>query len=152
MMTDEQEAISNEENDEGIQDSSDSEERTSNEESESFLQSRDVIEECASPDVVSIKVINQQEIRNSKPNSDDVSEIDECEMADVQTVQVDQATLHAFLDRAVNATSKATVTTLEGLYSQLSQSIYRHRMELEKSGLIRDMDDCICQFLSGETQ
>jgi hypothetical protein len=147
LMSYEQETISSEENDD-TRNSSDQEELESNE--ESLCQYRDVLEACETPDAMISKRTNRLRVINVKPTSIDTSEMEECQTVDVQTVQVDQTALQKLLTMAVNATSKATVAELEGLYSQLSKSIYSHRMELEKSSLLQDMNDCIQRYLSKE--
>lgn len=105
------------------------------------------------PDVNDDVRPNQPDVKDDvRPEVDDdvISNVDVGESRDdasvIGPVLVDQAILCGLLDRAVMVTSKATVSELEWLYSQLTQLVYKHRMELEKSGLVRDMDECIQRF------
>ena len=59
---------------------------------------------------------------------------------------VDHERLQKLLDLLVDKSNNLTVDQLERLYSLLSQSIYRHRKDYDKSQLVEEMERTVHMF------
>ena len=60
-----------------------------------------------------------------------------------QTVIVDDDTLCFLLAKVVNVTNNATIEQLEKLYCHLSQAIFTHRQNIDKTELVQVCDESL---------
>ncbi|KAJ7412148.1 ATPase family AAA domain-containing protein 2B [Willisornis vidua] len=114
---------------------------------EKTLQSTDIETKDAEADKEGIskgKKTRKVTVEQSKPTS--LEQVPEEPSDPVPPVVVDHDRLKKLLDLVVKKSDNLTVDQLERLYSLLSQCIYRHRRDYDKSQLIEEMERTVHVF------
>ncbi|NWH56373.1 ATD2B protein, partial [Geococcyx californianus] len=114
---------------------------------EKTLQSTDIETKDAEADKEGIlkgKKTRKVATEQSKPTS--LGQVPEEPSDPLPSVVVDHDRLKKLLDLVVKNSENLTVDQLERLYSLLSQCIYRHRRDYDKSQLIEDMERTVHVF------
>uniref|UniRef100_A0A663MP16 ATPase family AAA domain containing 2B n=1 Tax=Athene cunicularia TaxID=194338 RepID=A0A663MP16_ATHCN len=114
---------------------------------EKTLQSTDIETKDAEADKEGIfksKKTRKVPMEQSKPTS--LEQVPEEPSDPLPSVVVDHDRLKKLLDLVVKKSDNLTVDQLERLYSLLSQSIYRHRRDYDKSQLIEEMERTVHVF------
>ncbi|XP_061228313.1 ATPase family AAA domain-containing protein 2B isoform X3 [Neopsephotus bourkii] len=111
------------------------------------LQSTDTEAKDAETDkegVYKSKKTRKVALEQSKPTS--LEQVPEESLDPLPSVVVDHDRLKKLLDLVVKKSDNLTVDQLERLYSLLSQCIYRHRRDYDKSQLIEEMERTVHVF------
>ncbi|KFV49696.1 ATPase family AAA domain-containing protein 2B, partial [Gavia stellata] len=114
---------------------------------EKTLQSTDIETKDAEADkegVFKSKKARKVATEQSKPTS--LEQVPEDPSDPLPSVVVDRDRLKKLLDLVVKKSDNLTVDQLERLYSLLSQCIYRHRRDYDKSQLIEEMERTVHVF------
>ncbi|XP_071296041.1 ATPase family AAA domain-containing protein 2B isoform X4 [Agelaius tricolor] len=114
---------------------------------EKTLQSTDIETKDAEADKEGLfksKKARKVAVEQSKPTS--LEQVPEEPSDPVPSVVVDHDRLKKLLDLVVKKSDNLTVDQLERLYSLLSQCIYRHRRDYDKSQLIEEMERTVHVF------
>ncbi|XP_075353952.1 ATPase family AAA domain-containing protein 2B isoform X3 [Mycteria americana] len=114
---------------------------------EKTLQSTDIETKDAEADKEGIfksKKTRKVAMEQSKPTS--LEQVPEEPLDPLPSVVVDHDRLKKLLDLVVKKSDNLTVDQLERLYSLLSQCIYRHRRDYDKSQLIEEMERTVHVF------
>ncbi|NXV75949.1 ATD2B protein, partial [Atlantisia rogersi] len=114
---------------------------------EKTLQSTDIEAKDAEADKEGIfksKKTRKVAVEQSKPAS--LEQVPEEPVDPLPSVVVDHDRLKKLLDLVVKKSDNLTVDQLERLYSLLSQCIYRHRRDYDKSQLIEEMERTVHVF------
>ncbi|XP_010144324.1 PREDICTED: ATPase family AAA domain-containing protein 2B-like, partial [Buceros rhinoceros silvestris] len=114
---------------------------------EKTLQSTDIETKDAEADKEGIfksKKTRKVAMEQSKPAS--LEQVPEEPLEPLPSVVVDHDRLKKLLDLVVKKSDNQTVDQLERLYSLLSQCIYRHRRDYDKSQLIEEMERTVHVF------
>uniref|UniRef100_A0A8C0Z8J4 ATPase family AAA domain-containing protein 2 n=1 Tax=Cyanistes caeruleus TaxID=156563 RepID=A0A8C0Z8J4_CYACU len=114
---------------------------------EKMLQSTDIETKDAEADKEGLfksKKTRKVAVEQSKPTS--LEQVPEEPSDPLPSVVVDHDRLKKLLDLVVKKSDNLTVDQLERLYSLLSQCIYRHRRDYDKSQLIEEMERTVHVF------
>ncbi|XP_063006988.1 ATPase family AAA domain-containing protein 2B isoform X3 [Melospiza melodia melodia] len=114
---------------------------------EKTLQSTDIETKDAEADKEGLfksKKTRKVAVEQSKPTS--LEQVPEEPSDPIPSVVVDHDRLKKLLDLVVKKSDNLTVDQLERLYSLLSQCIYRHRRDYDKSQLIEEMERTVHVF------
>ncbi|XP_021385467.1 ATPase family AAA domain-containing protein 2B isoform X3 [Lonchura striata] len=114
---------------------------------ERTLQSTDIETKDAEADkegLLKSKKTRKVAVDQSKPTS--LEQVPEEPLDPLPSVIVDHDRLKKLLDLVVKKSDNLTVDQLERLYSLLSQCIYRHRRDYDKSQLIEEMERTVHVF------
>ncbi|XP_014457076.1 ATPase family AAA domain-containing protein 2B isoform X1 [Alligator mississippiensis] len=114
---------------------------------EKMLQNTDIETKDAEPDKEGAsKGKKSRKVTLEQPKSASLEQVPEEPLDPAPPVIVDHGRLKNLLDLLVKKSDNLTVDQLERLYSLLSQCIYRHRKDYDKSQLVEEMERTVHVF------